>query len=219
MPTVIAQGNLLTDGTEQTATSFTDPGIYEVEFNLSNMVAASGVTFRTKQAVLSGGTKQTSIEEAFAAAQSDPDNQIKTIPLWCPQGLDFTIERTAGGDQTYEFSISRVANLTVEASGTHALDGSEQILGTITTNKVVGLLSDHDLQVGGDTVILRVDTKVRASSALTELYRATLTGVLVAPDIIQQSIAIPAPHSVSFSMEKTGGANHNVPFALCSVAE
>ncbi len=218
MPTVVAQGNTITDGTEQTLASFTDAGIYVVEFNLSNMASSDAMTWRTKQAVLAAGTKQTSIEEAFVDAQADPDIQMITIPLWCPQGLDLTAERTAGTDRSYEWSVNRVANLTVESSGTHALDGTEQTLGTVTTNKTVGLVSDHDLQLAGTTTVLKADSKVRAAATATTLFSATLAGALSAPNIIQQSVAVAAPHSIAFTIERTAGANHNVPFAICSVA-
>jgi hypothetical protein len=217
MSTQVASGTLTADGTEQTLASPTAVGTYRLTVDLSAMVASDSVRIRANMKVLSGGTNQTTINEVISDAQVAPDIIRHSMIVVAPQGMQFTFQQTAGTNHQYPYWVDKISNITVKASGTLTLDGTEQTLTTQTANDEYVLLTDHDAQVGGDTVVVRIKVPVLSGGTARVIEQLTLTGAQALPDILRQSIPIISPHSISVTVEKTAGVNHNIPWALVTL--
>ncbi len=220
MPTVTEQALTTADGTEQVLAAITDSGVYVLIVHMENMLASDQTILRVKQKVLSGGALQTNLAVTFDDAQVDPDKLQATYGFVCPQGMTFTLEQTAGTNRDYDWSITKIGEVTVESSGTKSVTTSESTIGgAVTTNRVLALLTDHDLQPASCATTLRAHTKARETSTLQEFFNVTLaTGVLVAPDILQESAPVLAPFEGSFSVIRAGGSDYNMPYAVCSIS-
>jgi hypothetical protein len=137
-----------------------------------------------------------------------------------PYGCTFTIQRTAGTNRAYIYRVDRIASCTVLAEGTLTFtDGTEQTLSTQTVNAVYVMLSDHTNQAGGDTVVARLKTTAITGGTLRVVEMVTLIGAQADASGLarQQSVAEPSDYQTAISLQKTAGANHAVPWALCQV--
>lgn len=96
MATVAASGTLTTvvGGGEQTLTTITTTGNYELNVDLSAMELGDNVVVRVRKRVLATGTTRIYMVGVYANAQSAP--VIVTPPITCINELVLTIEHTAG---------------------------------------------------------------------------------------------------------------------------
>lgn len=219
MPATIEQeATQLATGGVDTIFQKTDAKVYQLEIDLGNMQAGDTLVVNIDVKVLSAGSFINLYTETFNDAQVAPDIIQLSRPVPSPHEVRVTIEQTAGTNRSYDWQANSIASVTVEATGTIALDGTEQTLATITSNRTMVLLTDHTNQVGGDTVVLRAKTRARQSGTDRVAFEATLVGALSAPDIAQISIPVVAPDQWVGTIEKTLGANHNVPYSAISVA-
>ena len=115
--------------------------------------------------------------------------------------------------------------LAVVASGTITTDGTEQTLATSTTGKTYvlvvslgaastsgGASDDHTL---GDTIELRLYTKVLSGSAEYIAYEATFGHSQA--EKIKYSVPVPANISIKATIKKAGGSNRKYDWSLLSI--
>ncbi len=215
MSTVVNSSPTFTaDGSAQSLSAPTVAGVYRLLIDLSNMAASDAITLIAKQKILGGGVVRNVFDEDFVDAQVDPDKIQHSMYVVAPQGCEFTLEQTAGVNRVYPYTVDKLSDVVVAASGTKTLDGTALSLGVSVDNDEFTLLTDHAEQIGGDTVVIRL--KGPATSGGTEriIEELTLAGAQVAPDIIRQSTVMVSPFSIEAEIENTGGANHDVPWAL-----
>lgn len=190
----------------------------QVVLDLANMQAADAVTLTIEIAVRSGGTRRVLFAETFTDAQSIPDIIQISRPFPVMHEVLVTLEQTAGTNRNYDWSVQAIGDAVEEATGDLVLDGTEQTIATVVTNRVLALLTDHNAQVGGDTVRLRVKTRAIAGGTDQTAFQQSLSGALSAPDLIQLSVPVSAPDSFVATAEKTAGANHTIPYSVVSLA-
>ncbi len=217
MSTAVDSGSLIADGTEQSLSAPTVAGVYRVVVDLGEMASGDGVSMVAKLKVLSGGTVRKTFDEAFVDAQLGDNILRHSLYVIAPQGCEFTLEQTAGVNRNYPFWVDKLADVVVVAEGTKVLDGTQQTLVTATDNDELSLLTDHALQAGGDTVVVNLFASVLLGGTTRIVEQLTLAGAQSDPDIIRQSIPYPSSHSFAPTLQRTVGANHNVPWALCRI--
>lgn len=112
MVTVEASGSQLTDGTEQTLATIVTPRVLLLVIDLDVMTDAGDIiVLRAKRKVLTGSA---SAQIYFAATFEGVDGGFPgetvqiSIPMPTPFEGIFTIERTAGADRTYEWSVESI---------------------------------------------------------------------------------------------------------------
>ncbi len=88
-------------------------------------------------------------------------------------------------------------------------DGTEQ---TVVTSAVAGVFVfaiDLENMASGDSITIRIKTKVLSSSTSREVVQAIYTDAQVDPDIHVESIPIVSPQEVVVTVEQTAGTNRN----------
>ncbi len=220
MATIAAEGQTLADGTEQTVATITGAGVYQVNINMINGGSGKTLVMRGKQKVLAAGSLQTTFEETFTGTVVVPDGILAFTPMICPEGMTLTLEQTAGTLVNWAWNVIKLMEVTVESSGSPTITTSVATLGSIITdNKVLALITDHKNQPASTATTLRMITKVRTGTIDTPVaILVTPTGVLTAPDIIQQSIPLVAPFHGEFAASRSGGSDYTVEFAVCSLS-
>lgn len=217
MSTAVDSGSLIADGTVQSLSAPTVAGVYRVVVDLGAMASGDGVSMVAKMKVLSGGTVRKTFDEAFVDTQVGDNILRHSLFVIAPQGCEFTLEQTAGVNRSYPFWVDKLADVVVVADGTKTLDGTQQTLVVATDNDELSLLTDHALQVGGDTVVVNLFSSVLPGGTTRVVEQLALTGSQSDPDVIRQSIPYPSPHTFSPTLHLTTGVNHNVPWALCRI--
>lgn len=82
------------------------PGAYQLSIDASNMAKGDEFVIRAYKAARSGGTKRV----FFQAVLSDAQSQLFVMPaVLMLYNWDFTIQRTAGADRTFDTSIDRAS--------------------------------------------------------------------------------------------------------------
>jgi hypothetical protein len=82
----------------------TTAGVYELWIDTSNMVKGDEFVVRGYRTVRSGGTKR----KFFQVVLSDAQSEAFTFPaVILINGFDFTIQRTAGADRTFDTNIDK----------------------------------------------------------------------------------------------------------------
>lgn len=103
MPSVESSGTITTTAGEQTIVSSIANRSFVLWIDMSLLQAADTIVIKAKRKVLSGGTIRIVAQQTFAGVQ-DPPNQ-SLVPIACPYGADFTIQRTAGTDRNIPWSL------------------------------------------------------------------------------------------------------------------
>ena len=102
---------------------------------------------------------------------------------------------------------------TVSASGTDtAVVGTEQTLGSDTTNGTYVLVVDLVNMALGDTTELRVYTKVLSTGALDLMWKGTFGNVQITP--VVQSPFVPSDVDVSVSLKQIAGTARTYDWKL-----
>jgi len=104
--TVKSSGTVTTDGTEQTMLDTADLGAYVLSFDTANMVNGDRIRIKITRKILTGSTAHLVYDCVFEHAQGQPIIYSPAIP--CPFGAKFTIQREAGTDRTYDWSVCRL---------------------------------------------------------------------------------------------------------------
>ena len=103
--TLLKEGNLSADGTEQTLLEFSDVGRISGYVDLSEM--GVGDTVYIRQYVLVNGVYQRYASEPYTGIQADP--AIYITPKETDKGLRITLQQTAGTLKNYDnrFTLER----------------------------------------------------------------------------------------------------------------
>tara|TARA_Y100001963_G_scaffold140525_1_gene207661 strand:+ start:3147 stop:3470 length:324 start_codon:yes stop_codon:yes gene_type:complete len=105
--------------------------------------------------------------------------------------------------------------LQVQVHGTLTTDGSEQTLGTSTFAGVHVVQIDLSAMQAGDTLRLKVKTKVLTAGTTNDFIVQTFSGVQSEPII--QSEPVTSPFSFTSTLERTGGSDRAYPWSINSV--
>lgn len=106
MPTVRASGTITSTASEQNLINNSLNGEYVCAVDLSNMQVGDTITLRGYRKVLSGGSAKLYVEQEFSGAQ-DPALAC-SIPVPAPYGVQFTLQRDAGTDRQYPYSVEQI---------------------------------------------------------------------------------------------------------------
>ncbi len=224
--TIIDQNDQVTSGGPDVLFASTLVRTFQFELDLGAMVGGQILQVEIDIKVVAGGAFINLYGGAgmlFSGAQSAPDNIQISRPIPSVHEVRITIERTAGAALTVPWKAMSLGLATALATGTEGLvagDPAEDIDGlSITDNRVVVVLTDHSNMIGGDTVTLRLEERVRTSGSDRVAFLVVLTGVQGAPDIAQISIPIAIPDVGAATVELTaGGTDHDMPFTIMAVA-
>lgn len=106
--------------------------------------------------------------------------------------------------------------LVAESSGTQtAVIGTEHSLAAPTTNKTRVLRVDCGAMVAGDTVELRIKTKVLSGGVEREQQNVTYANALGSP--IVESIPISSNQGATFTLKQTTGTGRAFPWAVLTL--
>lgn len=105
---------------------------------------------------------------------------------------------------------------TLQNSGTVTTDGTEQTLGSaITSNKVLVLGVDTGAMVNGDTIELRIYTKILSGGTERLAYYASYSHAQGEPN--KYSIPVPADVSWKATIKRTAGSDRSYPWSQLSL--
>lgn len=96
-------------------------------------------------------------------------------------------------------------------SGTKASDGTEQQLTEQTTDKFFQLIVSRLNQVDGETLRLRIYTKLLSGDAYETMYDETFYD---APTLSKQLVSIPIPSDISMKATLTASTGKNYKWKL-----
>ncbi len=102
-----------------------------------------------------------------------------------------------------------------ETTGNVTADGSEQTLATETTAGVYVLWVDLSNLADGDSVILRLKSKVRSSSTSRQVYSAAYANAQADDNV--QSNPMTIAHEAVATLEQDGGVNRTYDWSLLRV--
>ncbi len=98
---------------------------------------------------------------------------------------------------------------TIAGEGTTLADGSEQtLLSTTTLGTFQANVGLANMQAG-DTVVVRIKTKVLSTGTLRTVYEETFSDAQAAPNLIQIGVPVPSGYEFALTLEQTGGTNRN----------
>ena len=103
MPTLITDGSVTTDGTEQTLATDTSNKVFVLVIDTVNMANNDTIEIKLKTIVRSAGTERIAYYVMYANVQGEP---IKySIPV--PANISFkaTIKRLTGTDRAYPWAL------------------------------------------------------------------------------------------------------------------
>jgi hypothetical protein len=86
--------------------ALTDPEVYVLAVNLSNMQAGDTTILRVKPKVRSGGAAALAFEQSFSGEQSEAVAYSEPVPS--AHSCTFTLEQTDGTGRSYEWSVLKV---------------------------------------------------------------------------------------------------------------
>ena len=98
------------------------------------------------------------------------------------------------------------------AEGTVTADGSEQTLSTDTTNGTYVLVVDRNNMQNGDTLELRLYSKVRSGDSYQLAYFGPFADVPPEPNVY--SLPIPIDVDVKATLKQTAGTNRQYKWKL-----
>lgn len=106
--------------------------------------------------------------------------------------------------------------LVEEASGTQtATIGTEHTLSTPTTNKTRVLVVDMNNMVSGDTLELRIKSKVLSADSNQLAYLATFVGAQTQPNLY--SVPVPMNNGGQFTLKQTAGTGRAFKWAVLTL--
>ena len=106
--------------------------------------------------------------------------------------------------------------LAVEASGTQtATLTTEHTLATIATTKFLQLMVDANALVAGETLTLRVKTKILSGGTTRLAQEMVLRGETMHSPILQ-SMPIPSNQEAVFTLRQDGGTGRAFPWKVMS---
>lgn len=223
MPTEVTTpaSSVTTDGSVQTLFSTTLAGVFVLSIDCAANAGGDTISVAALAKVRSAGSALNVFAPvSITGVQVEPNITQRTMVVVAPYGCSFTIQKTAGTNRAYPYRVDRIASCTVLAEGTLTFaNGVEQTLSTQTVNAVYVMLSDHTAQAGGDTVIARLKVAPISGGTLRVVEMVTLVDAQANASGLarQQSVAEPSDYQTAISLQKTAGANHSVPWALCQV--
>jgi hypothetical protein len=103
----------------------------------------------------------------------------------------------------------------VIAEDTTTTDGTEQTLATDTAGGVYVVALDTGAMVNGDTIEVRVKTKVRTGGTSRLAYYAVYSHAQGAPN--KYSVPVPADVEIAVTLERTGGTDRAYPWKLLAL--
>jgi hypothetical protein len=106
-PTVTAEGQTLTDGTEQVLGTYAGSKYYQFSIDLTGLAAAETLKFRWYKKVHSAGTTRRFHVETYTGDQTvEPLSPVvDSGPFWIANECKLTIEQTAGSFHTFSWEV------------------------------------------------------------------------------------------------------------------
>lgn len=105
-----------------------------------------------------------------------------------------------------------------EASGTQlASINTEHTLATLTAARTYVLWVSLVNMLSGDTLELRIKTKMASSSAYETVYKDSWTGAQSVDDIQKVSIPVPSDIATLFTLKQTAGTGRNFAWKIISL--
>ncbi|KKN69163.1 hypothetical protein LCGC14_0443390 [marine sediment metagenome] len=223
--TIIDQNDQVTSGGVDTLFASTLGRTFQFELDLGAMVGGQILQVEIDIKVVAGGAfinLYGGADMLFSGAQSAPDNIQISRPIPSVHEVRITIERTAGAALTVPWKAISIGLATALFTGTQGLVNGAAVAdigGNVTDNRVIVALTDHSNMIGGDTVTLRLEERVRTTGADRVAFELVLVGVQSDPDIAQISIPIAVPDEGAATVALTaGGTDHDMPFTIMAVA-
>jgi len=103
MPGYVGEGNVTTDGTEQTLITDTSNRVYILALDTSAMQNGDVIELRIKTKVRSGGAESLAFYATYAHAQGVPVKY--SIPVAADISIKCTIKRIAGTNRSYDWKL------------------------------------------------------------------------------------------------------------------
>lgn len=109
-------------------------------------------------------------------------------------------------------------SLSVAASGTQAATVTTEhtLLSTSTAGTYV-LFVDLNALAAGDTIELRIKTKVLGGGTIRPAYFVTYTDARPADDKISISVPIPTDQGADFTLKQTAGTSRSFPWKVVAL--
>ncbi len=223
---ILDQNDQVTSGAgAETIFSSTLGRTFQFELDLGAMIAGQSLQVEIDIKVVAGGAfinLYGGTDMLFSGAQSVPDNIQISRPIPSVHEVRITIERTAGAALTVPWKAMSLGLATALFTGTQSViqgAAAADIGGSVTDNRVIVALTDHSNMIGGDTITLELEERVRTAGPDRVAFQQVLAGVQAAPDIAQISIPIALPDEGAATVELTaGGTTHDMPFTIMAVA-
>jgi len=103
--TIADSGTQTTTGSVDTLTTQASAGVYQLVIDLNAMVAGDAIEIVLRTIVLSGGTERDTYRGVYWGVQANPI--IYSWPVATDISFSVDIERTAGTDRAYPWSVLR----------------------------------------------------------------------------------------------------------------
>jgi len=104
---------------------------------------------------------------------------------------------------------------TPQVNGTILADGTEQTLATVTTAGSYVLHVDLSALADGDTVVLRLKSRVLSGGTDRLAYEASFSHAQGTP--LTYSIPVPTAHQIIATLEQTAGTNRSYDWSLLAL--
>lgn len=101
------------------------------------------------------------------------------------------------------------------SSGTTTLDGTEQTVYESAGYEPLSILLDFTLSVGGNTTVIRTYGKALSAGAYVLVDVTTVIGAVTEKGY--KSIFFDFPYGLKWTLQRTAGANFNVPWSVDKV--
>lgn len=211
---VVAEGSLVADGSEQSIHDTTDPGTFTPVIDLAPMQLGDTVRVRVYSRARTGGAKRIMFEQTLSNAQTEPI--LISAPIGAAHGFELTLEQTAGTFRTFPYSIEQIGDVTELDDSATTMDGSEQTLIAFTSNRNAWIVLDLVNLQAGDTVVMRMYRKARDTTSSRVYVEHTFSGAQSEP--ISVSVAMPCPYGATFTLEQTAGTFRQIPWSARAAA-
>lgn len=190
-------------GNAHSATAIATSGVYQVYFDVSDLLTTETFKASMTTKVRNTGTEREVQRARVSGVQTSPLAFL--APVSCPYHADFTLtlERSPAS-ANFVWRIDKIGTPTVEAEGTQtAVISTEHTLATVSTSRVLALMVDLGNMLTGDEVELRMKSKLTSGGSTLETVLGRYAGAQDIP--IVQSIPMDSPYEATFTLKQIRG--------------
>lgn len=101
---VNASGTVTTDGTSQSLATPSTSNVYVFDIDTTNLAAGDVIEVRVQKKVLTGGTIHT-LWRATIGPSPRSEVVVSSPPVSAPFGVTVLVQRVAGADHAYDWSL------------------------------------------------------------------------------------------------------------------